>query len=217
MQSISQWTTREVPKLLHLIDHSTSLLKGLIVISKLTAPNLKSKPSHSFIHWIFTKCRASGICGLSPGVEVQTLLLTTSWYWSHHGKQHSQAVEGTSLDSHRRNRARSVSVLGIGSPMASRGNLGSHAGHSWPALSPHGYSTMTPPSPTRGQIQQWGWPGAIWCLSRTQEHKLWGLYFLLSKCSRPKAHSHSQERGLQDCMPKIVFHNTKHLPWTRLL
>lgn len=42
-----------------------------------------------------------GICYLSSGVEVQTLLPNESWYWSHHGIQHSQALEETVLDSHR--------------------------------------------------------------------------------------------------------------------
>lgn len=60
-------TSRRVPadfslpsKFSHLISHSISPLESVTVISKLTAPNLRSKPSHSFIylfiHLIFTKC-----------------------------------------------------------------------------------------------------------------------------------------------------------------
>ena len=120
---------------------------------------------------------------------------------------------------------RSPSILGIGpswpadlSQWWTQGNL--------PMCSLFSFHGGRTSSPSREQIEQWGWPDAIWCRrnkrillalktrkdNTTQGDKpstaVWALCLLVRKCSRPGVHSYAAEWGSKDYRHEIAFLNT---------
>lgn len=165
----------------------------------------------------------------SPSGKLQTLLPIAYWYQSHQGKQHSQALEGTILDSHREETEQDQVQFGCWSPRANRALLAANAGQfthmrlfcaslggSHPFLSQDRHIS--------------GWAKHRMLLTLKQNKRAYtGLTtekdiptlndkpnagcvradLLVRKCLRPKVHSHDSQRGSQDCK-----HQTEYQPFS---
>ena len=90
-------------------------------------------PGTLFHHMV---CWASGICCLSSGVEVQTLLPTVSWCWSHQRKHNTvkHCMEQCSPHIKKRDRARSAVRVDISTRSA--GPSQQLTQDCWPACNP---------------------------------------------------------------------------------